>query len=105
MKKTFLLGLFSCLTLLAHAGVIQIIDARGWLESAFVNFTLSDDAKTYNVYMQQATTAAKKPLPIKTETLFSAFWKAQIPGKTRATSSASSARSSFQRPSSPSAIL
>ena len=52
MKKTFLLGLFSCLTLLAHAGVIQIIDARGWLESAFVNFTLSDDAKTYNVYIK-----------------------------------------------------
>ena len=52
MKKLLFLGLLSCLTLLAHAGVVQIIDARGWLESAYVNFTLSDDAKTYHVYIK-----------------------------------------------------
>ena len=52
MKKLLFLGLLSCLTLLAQAGVVQIIDARGWLESAFVNFTLSDDAKTYLVYIK-----------------------------------------------------
>ena len=52
MKKLLFLGLLSCLTLLAQAGVVQIIDARGWLESAFLNFTLSDDAKTYHVYIK-----------------------------------------------------
>ena len=52
MKKLLFLGLLSCLTLLAQAGVVQIIDARGWLESAYVNFKLSDDAKTYHVYIK-----------------------------------------------------
>ena len=52
MKKIFLLGLFSCLTLLAHADVVQIIEARGWLESAYVKFSLVDDAKTYNIYVK-----------------------------------------------------
>lgn len=52
MRKFFLLGLFSCLTLLAHAGIVQIIEARGWLESAYVKFSLVDDAKTYNVYVK-----------------------------------------------------
>ena len=52
MKKIILLGVFSFLTLLSHAGVIQIIEARGWLESAYVKFSLVDDAKNYNVYVK-----------------------------------------------------
>ena len=52
MKKIFLLGLFSCLTCLAHADIVQIIEARGWLESAYVKFSLLEDAKTYNVYVK-----------------------------------------------------
>lgn len=52
MKKIILLGLFTCLTLFTHAGVIQIVEASGWLESAYVKFSLSDDAKSYNVYIK-----------------------------------------------------
>lgn len=52
MRKIILLGVFSFLTLLSHAGVIQIIEARGWLESAYVKFSLVDDAKNYNVYVK-----------------------------------------------------
>ena len=52
MRKIILLGVFSCLTLLAHAGSVEVIEARGWLESAYVKFSLVDDAKTYNVYVK-----------------------------------------------------
>jgi len=52
MRKFFLLGLFSCLTLLAHAGSVEVVEARGWMESAYVKFMLVDDAKTYNVYVK-----------------------------------------------------
>ena len=47
-----MLGLFSCLTLLAHAGSVEVVEARGWMESAYVKFMLVDDAKTYNVYVK-----------------------------------------------------
>ena len=52
MRKFFLLGLFSCLTLLAHAGSVEVVEARGWMESAYVKFMLVDDAKNYNVYVK-----------------------------------------------------
>lgn len=52
MKKLFLLGLFPCLTCLANASVVQIIEARGWLESAYVKFSLLENTKTYNVYVK-----------------------------------------------------
>ena len=52
MKKILLLGLFSCLTLFVNAGVVQIIEARGWLESVYVKFSLTDDAKTYHTYIK-----------------------------------------------------
>ena len=52
MKKILLLGLFSCLTLFVNAGVVQIIKARGWLESVYVKFSLTDDAKTYHTYIK-----------------------------------------------------
>lgn len=52
MKKLFLLGLFPCLTCLANAAVVQIIEARGWLESAYVKFSLLENTKTYNVYVK-----------------------------------------------------
>lgn len=52
MRKIFLLGLFSCLTLLAHAGNVEVIEARGWMESAYVKFMLVDGAKNYNVYVK-----------------------------------------------------
>ena len=52
MKRLFLLGWFICLTLLASADVVQITEARGWLESAYVKFGLVDGAKTYNVYVK-----------------------------------------------------
>ena len=52
MKKIILLGLFSCLTLLAHAGSVEVIEARGWMESAYVKFMLVDGAKNYNVYVK-----------------------------------------------------
>ena len=52
MRKIFLLGLFSCLTLLAHAGSVEVIEARGWMESAYVKFMLVDGAKNYNVYVK-----------------------------------------------------
>jgi len=42
---------FSCLTLFARAGV-EIIEARGWLESAYVKFSPVNYAKTYNVYVK-----------------------------------------------------
>ena len=51
MKKILLLGVFSCLTLFARAGV-EIIEARGWLESAYVKFSPVNGAKTYNVYVK-----------------------------------------------------
>ena len=51
MKKILLLGVFSCLTLFARAGV-EIIEARGWLESAYVKFSPVNSAKTYNVYVK-----------------------------------------------------
>ena len=52
MRKFFLLGLFSCLTLLAHAGSVEVVEARGWMESAYVKFMLVDGAKNYNVYVK-----------------------------------------------------
>ena len=52
MKKILLLGVFSCLTLLAHAGNVQILEANGWLESAYVKFSPVNSAKTYNVYVK-----------------------------------------------------
>ena len=52
MRKIILLGLFSCLTLLAHAGSVEVIEARGWMESAYVKFMLVDGAKNYNVYVK-----------------------------------------------------
>ena len=52
MKKILLLGVFSCLTLLANAGNVQILEANGWLESAYVKFGLVEGAKTYNVYVK-----------------------------------------------------
>lgn len=52
MRKIILLGLFSCLTLLAHAGSVEVIEARGWMESAYVKFMLVDGAKSYNVYVK-----------------------------------------------------
>ena len=52
MKRLVLLGWFLCLTLLASADVVQITEARGWLESAYVKFGLVDGAKTYNVYVK-----------------------------------------------------
>ena len=51
MKKILLLGVFSCLTLFARAGV-EITEARGWLESAYVKFSPVNGAKTYNVYVK-----------------------------------------------------
>jgi len=51
MKKILLLGVFSCLTLFARAGV-EIIEARGWLESAYIKFSPVNYAKTYNVYVK-----------------------------------------------------
>ena len=44
--------MFFCLTLLANASAVQIIEAKGWLESAYVKFGLLDGAKTYNVYVK-----------------------------------------------------
>ena len=52
MRKIILLGLFSCLTLLAHAGSVEVVEARGWMESAYVKFMLVDGAKNYNVYVK-----------------------------------------------------
>ena len=52
MRKIILLGVFSCLTLLAHAGSVEVIEARGWMESAYVKFMLVDGAKNYNVYVK-----------------------------------------------------
>ena len=52
MRKIILLGLFSCLTLLAHAGSVEVVEARGWMESAYVKFMLVDGAKSYNVYVK-----------------------------------------------------
>ena len=52
MRKIFLLGVFSCLTLLANAGAVQIIEAQGWLESAYVKFGLVEDAKSYHAYIK-----------------------------------------------------
>ena len=44
--------MFSCLTLLAHAGSVEVVEARGWMESAYVKFMLVDGAKNYNVYVK-----------------------------------------------------
>jgi pectate lyase len=52
MRKIILLGLFSCLTLLANAGSVEVVEARGWMESAYVKFMLVDGAKNYNVYVK-----------------------------------------------------
>ena len=52
MRKIILLGLFSCLTLLAHAGSVEVVEARGWMQSAYVKFMLVDGAKNYNVYVK-----------------------------------------------------
>ena len=65
-KKLLFLGLLFCVVLGTHAadiqfaegsftnrdGVVQIIEARGWLESAYVKFGLQDGAKCYNVYIK-----------------------------------------------------
>ena len=52
MKKLVLLSLFSCLTLLASADGIQIVEAQGWLESAYVKFGLVEGAKSYHAYIK-----------------------------------------------------
>ena len=52
MKKFVLLSLFSCLTLLASADGIQIVEAQGWLESAYVKFGLVEGAKSYHAYIK-----------------------------------------------------
>ncbi len=66
VRKVVEVGLLSCLVLCAHAqdvqfaegsysnpdGVVQIAEARGWLESAYVKFGLLEGAKRYNVYVK-----------------------------------------------------
>ena len=66
MKQVLLLGLFFCVVLCANAGdmrfaegsfanragAVQISEARGWLESAYVKFGLLDGAKSYHVYIK-----------------------------------------------------
>ena len=66
MKKLLFLGLFFCVVLRTHAGdvelaegsftnsdgMVQITEARGWLESAYVKFLPAEGAKSYNVYIK-----------------------------------------------------
>ena len=64
MKKILIIGLIFCVALLAKAGdvadgsfanrdgIVQIIEARGWLESAYVKFGLMESAKGYHVYIK-----------------------------------------------------
>ena len=66
MKKLLLLGLFFCVLVCAQAGdiqfaegsfvnragAVQISEARGWLESAYVKFGLLEGAKSYHVYIK-----------------------------------------------------
>jgi pectate lyase len=66
MKKLLLLGLFFCMVLCAkagdvqfaegsfanHDGAVQITEARGWLESAYVKFGLLEGVKNYHVYIK-----------------------------------------------------
>ena len=52
MKKLLLLGLFSCLALLGNAQAVQITEAYGWLESAYVKFDLIESAKDYHAYIK-----------------------------------------------------
>ena len=66
MKKILLLELLFCVVLCVKAGdaqfaegsfanrdgVVQITEARGWLESAYVKFGLLNGAKRYNVYIK-----------------------------------------------------
>ena len=40
------------MTLFANADGIQIIEARGWLESAYVKFGLVENAKSYHAYIK-----------------------------------------------------
>ena len=66
MKRIQLLGLFFYVILCTNAedvqfakgnftnrnGVVQITEARGWLESAYVKFVLLEGVKHYNVYIK-----------------------------------------------------
>jgi pectate lyase len=64
MKKILIIGLIFCVALLAKAGdvadgsfanrdgIVQITEARGWLESAYVKFGLMESAKGYHVYIK-----------------------------------------------------
>ena len=66
MKKLLLLGLFFCVLVCAQAGdiqfaegsfvnragAVQISEARGWLESAYVKFGLLEGANSYHVYIK-----------------------------------------------------
>ena len=59
MKKLLTLAamLIMALTAFAQAGTItnngvEITEAKGWLESAYIKFNLYTDAKTYNVYVK-----------------------------------------------------
>ena len=59
MKKLFTLAIMCimALTAFAQAGTItnngvEITEAKGWLESAYIKFNLYTDAKTYNVYVK-----------------------------------------------------
>ena len=66
--------------MLANAGVVQIIDARGWLESAYVTFSLADDAKTYNIYVKGGQYADYTKIDDQLVRNYDAYGRADVVG-------------------------